>query len=301
MLITRRVFLAAAATPGTSFPLRVPAWTANVETPLKAPEVEATVEGRKAKVRGVRGPKDDLLLMVVLDLTGDMTLVDPGREALAAQVQALPANVWCGLLRSQDGLRVLVDPSPDRQALLDALPGLQVTGRAGLLETAESAAQLASSVLEKTPVRVAVLYLTDSNIYNYREDYTNPVINYSDSRDLSRRFPEALIREKTAKLCETLAGWQAPLFIVHLAFLRDRLNEAYQTGLQQMAETTGGLAWFCRSVQDIGFEVEQAFLRIRRMWYVDVEAPGNVPKTFTVALKNGSELQHRTKYALRKR
>ena len=42
--------------------------------------------------------------------------------------------------------------------------------------------------MRKSPVRVSVLYITDRNIYNYREDYTNPVINGSDPHDLSRVF-----------------------------------------------------------------------------------------------------------------
>jgi len=301
MLAPLLMLLAAATPVRQPLTLRIPAWTADPESVLDAAQLEATVDGRSARVTGLKGPKDDLLLMVVADLAGDLTLVDPAREALASQVTALPENIWCGLLRAQDGLRVLVDPGPNREAFTGALPELQIAGRAGLLESVEPASELASGILEKTSVRVAVLYLTDSNIYNYREDYTNPVINYSDSRDLSRRFPEALIREKTAKLCERLAAWPAPLFIVHLAFLRDRLNEAYQTGLQQIAETTGGQAWFCRSVSDIPTEIEQAFARIRRMWYVDVQASSNGHQTFTVALKNGAELQHRSKYALRKR
>jgi hypothetical protein len=302
-MLSRRDLLAGAAATaaGVNVTLRVPVWTADADTPLDSASLTATVEGRPARVGRILSPSDDLLLLVVLDLVGDLSLVDPARDALAAQVKALPSNAWCGLLRAQDGLRVLVDPGPDRTPVIDALPGLQIAGRAGLLETVEPALELASHVLDKSPVRVAVLYLTDSNIYNYREDYTNPVINYSDSRDLSRRFPEALIHDKTAKLSEALAAWPAPLFIVHLAFLRDRLNESYQTGLQQMAETTGGLEWFCRTPAEIPSTVEQAFARIRRMWTVDVESSGPLSRTFTVSLKSGGELQHRTKYAARKR
>lgn len=305
MLWARRDFLALAAAAASPPParaiLRVPAWPTAAEDVLATNSLSVSVEGRPSRVLRLSGPRDDLLLMLVLDLTGDLTLVEPARDALAAQIRALPQNGWCGLLRAQDGLRVLADPGPDREATASKLAEVQITGRAGLLDSIEPAAELAAGVMLKSPVRVALLYVTDSNIYNYRADYTNPVINHSDSSDLSRRFPEALIREKAAKLTETLTASPAPLFIVHLVFLRDRLNEAYQTGLQQMSEATGGQAWFSRSVTEIGANIEQAFLRIRRMWVVDVEAPGNLPKSFTVALKNGAELQHRTRYALRKR
>ncbi len=100
-------------------------------------------------------------------------------------------------------------------------------------------------------MRVAVLYITDSDIYNYREDYTNPVVNRSDSSDLSRRFPEGLIREEISRLSDNLATAKAPVFIVHLELNRQRLNDAYQNGLLQLAETTGGVGTLCRTRQEI--------------------------------------------------
>lgn len=282
-------------------PLRIAAWP-DGDAVLDPRSLAAKIENRPARIVRVRGPETDLLLLLVLDLTGDLTLVDPARQALLARLDALPANVWTGLFRAQDGLRVLTDPSPDRAPLKEAIENLQVAGRAGLLETVEPAARLADSLLDKSPVRLALLYVTDSNIFNYREDYTNPVINYSDQRDLSRRFPEALIREKVSRLTETLASLRAPLFVVHLVFLRDRLNEAYQTGLQQMTESTGGQARFCRALTDIPAEIEQTFARIAAHWAVDLEPPERLPKTFSVQLSAGDQsLTYRTRFNSRKR
>ncbi len=258
--------------------------------------VRAKVEGKNVRVLRVKGPSEDLLLVIVLDVTGDLTLVDAARQATVAEIEKLPASVWTSIMRSQDGLRVLIDPTADRAAATAALTGATVSGRAGLLETIEPSAKLATTILRKTTVRAAVLYLTDSNIYNYREDYTNPVINMSDSSDLSRRFPDALIREKCAKLAGALAETDAPVFVVHLAFLRDRLNEAYQTGLQQMAEATGGQANFCRTLGDIPSTIEQVFQKIRSMWAIDFEVPGGCPRSFTIQLAaESADLQHRTR------
>jgi hypothetical protein len=296
----RREFLgtlSAAAAPPQAAVRRISAWTAAADLdPLTA-----KVEGRDARIVRIRKPAEDLLVLVVLDVTGDLTLVDPARLAAVAEIEKLPAGAWVGVLRSQDGLRVLADPSPDRAAITAAIQSAPVSGRAGLLETIEPAALLATQLLRKSPVRLAVLYITDSNIYNYREDYTNPVINMSDQRDLSRRFPEALIREKTAKLANALAETDSPLFVTHLAFLRDRLNEAYQTGLQQMAEATGGQAFFCRTQTDITDTITQVFSKIRNMWAIDVELPNSTPKNFTVQLSaNGADLQYRTRFVRRK-
>lgn len=297
LMVPRRGFLAllGGAAAGPAPFRRVTAWSASPELgPLKV-----RVEGRDSRVVGTKSPQDDLLLLVVLDVTGDLTLVDPARQALVAELEKLPGGAWVGLLRSQDGLRVLVDPTADRGAISGAILAAPISGRAGLLETIEPAAGLATKLLRKTQVRTAVLYLTDSNIYNYREDYTNPVINMSDARDLSRRFPEALIREKSSKIGGVLGETDAPVFVVHLAFLRDRLNEAYQTGLQQMAEATGGQAQFCRAQGDIAATVAAVFARIRSIWAVDVEIPDGTPRNFSVQLSGAADLQYRTRFVMR--
>ncbi len=163
----------------------------------------------------------------------------------------------------------------------------------------EPASKLASSILAKSPVRIAILHITDSNIYEYREDYTNPVINYSDSRDLSRRFPDALIRERTSKLASALAGFDAPVFVVHLAYLRDRLNEAYQIGLRQAAEATGGSAVFCRSQAEISSSIGAALARILAHHALDFSIPKDLPRQFAIELAApGLSPEYRSRFAL---
>jgi hypothetical protein len=286
--------------PATS--CRASAWVTLEEGQQPELKWEATVQGRNAKILRVRPPDDPMILLVVLDLTGDLTLVEPAREAAASALNALPGNTWVALLRAQNGLQTIVDPTADRAVVIEGIRSQPVSGPAGLLDSVEPAARLASAMLQKSPVRLATLYLTDSNIFNYREDYTNPVINYSDTRDLSRRFPEALIREKTSKLANALAASAAPLFVVHLAFLRDRLNEAYQTGLRQMSEASGGEALFCRSVAEIPTSVDGAFRKISTHWAIDIELPPGTPKQFSVALSaGGAPIRARASFALPKK
>lgn len=278
---------------------RITLWAPQVE-PGQTPAWKALLEGKEVRVARSRGPQDELLILVVLDVTGDLTLVEPGKQALIAEIERLPKSAWVGVLRAQDGLRVLADPGADRAAAVAAIQGAQVSGRAGLMESVESAAGLATRIIRKSPLRVAVVYLTDSNIYNYREDYTNPVINPSDQRDLSRRFPEVLVREKTAALAEAVSEYDAPVFVVHLAWLRDRLNEAYQTGLQQIAEASGGESVFCRTLGDIPDTVTRTFERIRAMWALDVEIPTGTGRSYTLmAADGGGEVQHKTRFSER--
>jgi hypothetical protein len=283
-----------AAPPGRC---RVTAWLG--DPPLDTSQVRATVEGKEAKLLAVHDSASPLLLNVVLDLTGDMSLIGPARDALKTELAALSSNVWVSLLRAQDGLRVLTDPGPDLAAVNAQLDTLETTGRAGLLEVVHPATELAARVLRRSPIRTALLFLTDSNIYNYREDYTNPVVNPSDSRDLSRRFPDALIREKTAKLAAALNATDVPVFVHHLAWLRDRLNEAYQAGLQQIAEATGGIASFSRSPGDIAGDLHQMIGKIASHWAVDLELPAGTKRTYSIQLSvEGREIQYRTKYTL---
>ncbi len=271
------------------------------DPPLDRAAFKATLDGNPAKVLRVRGPKDDLVLLLVLDLTGDQTLVDTARAALTHRLGALAMNHWVALLKSQDVLQVAQDPTPDREKIAAAISEYAATGKAGLLTTIESAAAIGDSLLTRSNVRVAVLYVTDSNIYNYREDFTNPVINSSDSQDLSRRFPDQLIREKMQKLSDSLASSETPLFFVHLNYFSDPINEAYQRGLMQLAEESGGIGAFCRSRGEIPEAVGKIVSAAATHWSVAVELRGAKARTATVDLLNGDrDVPNRARFSLRK-
>lgn len=277
-------------------------WAESPDPELSPRDFVVKVDGAPARILGCRGRVDDLMIIVILDLTGDLTLVEAARRAFASALEALPARTHVALMRAQDGLRVLVDPTPDRARLRQAIDELPVSGHAGLLETFETALRLADAVLTKTAPRLAVLYLTDSNVQNYREDFTNPVINSSDSRDLSRRFPEGLVREKISRLQDYAQSAETPLFIVHLDYRSDRLNEAYQSGLMEIASTTGGAAFFCRSASDIPETISKAMRIIASHWSVEVELPPELPKLVQIQVENNTHaLRSRTRLAPRAR
>lgn len=314
--MTRRKWLAFAAAPLSAANKRTEPQPKPEKKQAKAPEVlhvpfwmdapgslEAKVNGTAARILSQRNPEDDLLLLLVVDFAGDLAYVDPARQALTESIEKLPPNAWVALLRAQDGLRTLVDPSPGRDGVVQAIRDLGISGKAGLLETIETAAGLADALLDHSNVRVAVLYVTDSSIYNYREDYTNPVVNSSDGRDMSRRFPEGLIKEKIRQLEARLATKEAPVFIVHLAYSSDRLSEAYQTGLLSLATTTGAQATICRSLAEIPTAIQQAFTAITTLHYVSIElkaaaAAKQVDVTLTAP---DTAPRHRTRFVLKGR
>jgi hypothetical protein len=296
--------LAAPPTPKRA-QIRIPAWldsNVGAQPDGPPPAFEAKLDGQAARVVAVKRPADDLLLLLVLDLTGDFSLAQSAKEALADEVHNLPGCVRAALLRAQDGLRVLVDPTTNSDAITQAINEVAVSGKAGLLDTVETAETIADAVLAKSTVRVAVLYITDSDIANYRDDYTNPVINSSDSHDLSRRFPEALVQEKITGLATKLAAHQTPLFVFHLKYRDDRLNEAYQIGLKELASTTAGASAFCRSNGEIGSALHSLFETIRAHYSLSLEVPVRRRRNVEVQLSlPGGEhtLTYRTRLSLK--
>jgi hypothetical protein len=280
MLRSRYLFLlaffAATATLGTAqvqkAHVSIPAWVEEGQCG-DAPKFEATLNGKPVLVTSQLGPGSDQIILLVVDFTSEASLVDAAKEALKAEISKLPPNIWVGLLRDQDGLHVLADPNPKRQPLLEALKDLGATGKPGLFESVSPALGLADSIMRKSPVRVSLLYLTDSSIYNYREDYTNPVINESDPHDLSRVFPDALIKDKISKLVGEVSSLEAPLFVVHISNRADTLNESYQNGLLTLADATGGKGQVCRSVGEIPDAIAGAFARISTSWRLTLAVP----------------------------
>ena len=300
--LTAAAAAAAERIPKTArqFRVRVPV-SSESAAPLTGGEFRVSVNGKPARIARARGPADDMILLLVVDFSGDLVLIDAAREAIVRQLRQLPASVWAGLLRAQDGLRVLADPSPDREEAIRHIQSLTVGARPGLLETIELASQLGDEMLAKASPRLAILFVTDSNVYGYREDFTNPVINSSDWRDLSRRFPEGLVREKILKIEDTLASRQPPVFIVHLDYRSDRINEAYQVGLMQLAKATGGQGIICRTLVEVPEAIEKALASARAHWNLELELAAMPDKKIEFTVENGSQnLTYRSSFVLKR-
>ncbi|MBM3725258.1 MAG: hypothetical protein FJW40_07535 [Acidobacteria bacterium] len=258
--------------------------------------VAVRINGKAVRLQRLLGPSDGLVLLVISDLTGDIAAADAARQALTAALAPLPPTVFTSLLRAQDGLTALTNPSSNRDALRTAFDTIPVTGYAGLLDTLETAGALADALSHKAAVRTAILYITDSLISNYRTDYTNPVVNSSDAGDLSRRFPEGLIREKMAQLQRAIRARHTPLFILHLRYQTDRLNDAYQTGLLDLATATAGDAAFCRTIADVPDNLNALLTAAQALHFAEVEAPGSKAEGDIAIDAGGVSVKHRAHY-----
>jgi hypothetical protein len=278
--------------------IHVPVWAARGET-LTAGTLSASINGAPARILSIKSPEDELMLLVVLDLTDDLAAVEQARRALTARLDKLPSNYFVGVLLAQNGLRVVAEPTTDRTVAAAAISSHTVGGRAGLLETIEPAAQIGTSVISASGVRLAVLYLTDSDIGNYREAFTNPVVNSSDNGDLSRRFSDVLVRERISTIATKLAETGVPIFISQLTYRTDQLNVAYQTGLIALAGATGGSATISRSVSEIPSAIDELLDRIVGHYSVKLAVP-DPKKKINVILRTpqGNALIYRSNFVL---
>lgn len=286
--------------------VRVPVWLdSDAGRDLTPEDFHVTFDGASSRILDVKCPGDELIILLVLDLSsGDITLDDPAKQALIEQIRSLTRKTYIALLRAQEGLHVLSDPSLDRETIISQIEQQTLSGKTGLLPTIDAIGGIADAMMKKSAVRLAILYVTDGDVNNYREDFANPVINSSDAHDLSRRFPEALVQEKIAKLNSRLTTQQTPVFIVALNQHTDRLNEAYQNGLKELAETTGGITFFSRSTTEIPQAIAQSFSTIAGHYSLTLAVPEHVSTRPQIRLNlAGGEgmLNYRAHIVLRQR
>ena len=258
---------------------------------LGADDFIVRLNGKAAPVLNAKTPRDSQMILLVLDLAGDMTDAQAAKDALISEIQMLPASTFVALIRAQDGPTVLVDPTAERSAVAEAIQANPVTGKAGLLDSLPSIESLAESISKASNVRIATLYVTDSDVRNYREDFANPVINSSDPHDLSRRFPEALIEDKIDKMEKAISARETPLFIVHVRYRTSTLNAAYQAGLKRLAEGTGGWSAFCASPAEIPQAILKAFSAISSQYVLTVGLPNRPPAAIQIHVETNVETQ----------
>jgi hypothetical protein len=245
------------------------------ESPVRSRDFTVRLNGKTAAVMNVKTPRDAQMILLVLDLTGDLTDAQAAKDAVVAEINKLPPSTYVTLIRAEDGPTVLMDPTPDRAAISNAIQISPVTGKAGLLDSLVPVETLADRVAQASNVRVAILYVTDSNVRNYREDFANPVINSSDSHDLSRSFPEALIEDKIGKLENSMGLHETPLFIAHLRYSTSTLAAAYQAGLKRLADETAGWSSFCASTAEIPESIQQGFAAMASQYTLTVGLPAH--------------------------
>ncbi len=266
---------------------KVPVWVRNgtgYQTDLSVGDFQV-FEGRdRLKVSSFRKPDSPMLLFIAFDTVGEIAIINQARTALGEHLRRLDPQYWVGLISAQEQIVVLQDPTPDRAIVEQKIAALAQIGKAGLLESIQSVADLTTGILLHSDVRVAVIFITDSDIGNYRADYLNPPVNASDSRDLSRRFAGRALQERISRTAFALSRFQAPIFIVHIDPGKDPLNRAYQNGLKQFAETVGGQLFLSKTVGDIPAVMQEAFQWVQSFYLLGLDVPGTRSGFFRIQI-----------------
>jgi len=256
---------------------KIPVWmrnnTAGFQTDLKQEDFQVIGGNVHLELSTFLKPESPTLLFLAFDTVGEIANINEVRVALNEELKTLSPQYWVGLMSAQEQISVLQDPTPDRELLRQKIDELTQIGKAGLLESIHSVADFTTGILLRSDVRVAVIFVTDSDIGNYRADYLNPPVNASDSRDLSRRFAGRALQEKISRMASALTKFQAPIFIVHIDPGRDPLNRAYQNGLKQFAEAVGGQLFLSKTVGDIPAVIQEVFQWVRSFYVLGFEAP----------------------------
>lgn len=273
--------------------LKIPVWIESEDGSFrddaKRQQFKVFVDDREVAVKGFQTSRSGTVMLVVFDTVADLARVDEARSALQAAIADLGDQYWIGLLRAQDGLSVIQEPTADHKILNEKISAVQVSGKAGLLDTLEPVAQLATAMLQKAGVRLSVLYITDSAIGSYRADYLNPVINSSDAGDLSRRFSDRAVQERMSRTVESLACFTVPIYVLHLAHRGDTLNLAYQSGLERIATESGGTAAFCRTSDEIRPALNGIINRIRSGYVLAIDPPNTKRKSARIRVEVQSD------------
>jgi hypothetical protein len=243
------------------------------QTNLKAEDFRLFNGKDSLKIASFQPPESPTLLFIAFDTVGEITYINQVRSALRPELTKLGAQYWVGLISAQEQLTVLQDPTPDREAVLSKIEALAQIGKAGLLESIVPVADFTNGILLRSNVRVAVIFITDSDIGNYRTDYLNPPVNASDSRDLSRRFAGRALQEKISRMATALVKFQAPILIVHIDPGQDPLNKTYQNGLKQFAEAVGGQLFLSKTMGDIPAVVQEAFRWVESFYLLGLDVP----------------------------
>lgn len=235
-------------------------------------------------------PGTPTFLFLAFDLVEDQAPINAAKQALAEKVGKLGPEYWVGLIEVQETLSVIQDPTKDKRLLLKKIQQSRQFGKAGLLESVQALADFSSSLMRKSSVRVAVILVTDSDVANYRTEYSNPTINRSDSRDLSRRFQGRALQEEISRLSTAMVRFPVPLLVVHVAPGRDSLNRTYQNGLVQVTGAAGGRLFLSKSTGDIPRTLQEAFEWADSFYAVEFEVPPRPSGLFEIEAKLGATL-----------
>jgi len=198
------------------------------------------------------GTESPVLIIVVFDTTGDMTYIDAVRKELVKFVEVLPPSVQMSVMTANDGLKVVQKPTADKDLLGKAILNYPTKGYPGFLENIVSVTDFTDKYLLKFPIRVSVLFITDSDIYKCRKQYTSADLTTEAQRDR-----------------ELLQETFTPVFVLRLPTGNtDTMSRTYEGTIRDISRATCGETEFIMSPTGVSPSLATSLFRIHETAFV---------------------------------
>ncbi len=252
---------------------------------LKSDNFTVLMDKEPVKLDFFLNPDAPVLIPLVFDTTGDLTYIDAMRKELCRFVDSLPPIIQLMVLTANDGLKVVQNNSSDKELLKKAILNYSIKGYPGFLENFLSVSDAMNTLVMKNKIKVCPIFITDSDIYKYRKQYTSADLNTEADR----------IR---GKLKESFV----PIFVLRLpSGGNDTFARNYEGLMRELARATGGEAEFPMGVPGVSTALAGTLHRIHGLYVVGWESdqikPGKEHKVkITVTGPDGQELDAKVEY-----
>ncbi|MEZ5393082.1 MAG: hypothetical protein R2724_09455 [Bryobacterales bacterium] len=90
---------------------------------LSKDDLKVTIDAQPAKLANIEGPSSPIIVIVVLDLVDDLNSIDAARSKLGEMASEMGKEQYLALMRAQDGLQVILDPTTNRRQFVEKARG----------------------------------------------------------------------------------------------------------------------------------------------------------------------------------
>jgi VWFA-related protein len=252
---------------------------------LKSDSFTVLMDKEPVQVDFFLNPDAPVLIPLVFDTTGDLTYIDTMRKELCRFAENLPPIIQLMVLTANDGLKVVQNNTSDKELLKKAILNYSIKGYPGFLENFLSVSDAMNKLVMKNKIKVCPIFITDSDIYKYRKQYTSADLNTEADR-IRNKLKESFV----------------PIFVLRLpAGGNDTFARNYEGVMREMARATGGEAEFPMGVSGVSTALAGILHRIHGLYVVGWESdriqPGKEHKVkVTVRGPDGQELDARVEY-----
>lgn len=242
---------AAAAQPAVKIPVRALDTNGQILS-LKLENLQVIQDKEPITPTSFLNFESPVLIAVVFDTTGDMTYIDAIRKELVNFINVLPPGVNMMVLTANDGLKVVQKPTAKKDLLTKAVLNYPTKGYPGFLENVVSVAEYMDNALLNATIRIGILFITDSEIYKYRKQYTSGDLSTEADRD------KQLLQETFT-----------PVFVIRLPIGNtDTLCRTYEGTIRDISRSTGGETEFILSPAGVSKALALSLHRIHGTAFV---------------------------------